>query len=45
MNCHQFDSKHPASAPQFDRQSDGYGESHLLADTRDAASYCTQAAR
>jgi ubiquinone/menaquinone biosynthesis C-methylase UbiE len=33
----QFDSKQSASAAQFDRQSDRYGKSHILADTQDVA--------
>ena len=33
-----FDSAQAASAVQFDRQSDRYGKSHILADTRDVAS-------
>jgi ubiquinone/menaquinone biosynthesis C-methylase UbiE len=33
----RFDSKQAASAEQFDRQSDRYGKSHILADTQDVA--------
>ena len=32
-----MDSKQAASASQFDRQSDRYGKSHILADTQDVA--------
>lgn len=32
-----LDSKQSASAAQFDRQSDRYGKSHILADTHDVA--------
>jgi ubiquinone/menaquinone biosynthesis C-methylase UbiE len=32
-----LDSRQSASAAQFDRQSDRYGRSHILADTRDVA--------
>ncbi|HVM51127.1 MAG TPA: class I SAM-dependent methyltransferase [Candidatus Acidoferrum sp.] len=32
-----LDSKQSASAAQFDRQSDRYGKSHILADTQDVA--------
>lgn len=32
-----LDEKQSASAAQFDRQSDNYGKSHILADTRDVA--------
>ncbi len=32
-----LDSRQSASAAQFDRQSDRYGKSHILADTRDVA--------
>jgi ubiquinone/menaquinone biosynthesis C-methylase UbiE len=34
---HSLDSKQAASASQFDRQSDRYGKSHILADTQDVA--------
>jgi len=34
---HTFDSTQSASAAQFDRQSDRYGKSHILADTQDVA--------
>jgi len=34
---HALDSKQSASAAQFDRQSDRYGKTHILADTRDVA--------
>lgn len=37
MSESQFDSKQSASAAQFDRQSDRYGKSHILADTQDVA--------
>jgi hypothetical protein len=32
-----LDSRQSASAAQFDRQSDRYGKSHILADTQDVA--------
>ena len=32
-----FDTAQKASAAQFDRQSDLYGKSHILADTSDVA--------
>jgi ubiquinone/menaquinone biosynthesis C-methylase UbiE/predicted kinase len=34
---HALDSRQSASAAQFDRQSDRYGKSHILADTQDVA--------
>jgi ubiquinone/menaquinone biosynthesis C-methylase UbiE len=34
---HSLDSRQSASAAQFDRQSDRYGKSHILADTHDVA--------
>ena len=34
---HALDSRQSASATQFDRQSDRYGKSHILADTQDVA--------
>ena len=34
---HVLDSKQAASARQFERQSDRYGKSHILADTADVA--------
>jgi len=34
---HSLDPRQAASAAQFDRQSDRYGKSHILADTRDVA--------
>lgn len=34
----EFDSAQAASAAQFNRQSDRYGKSHILADTSDVAS-------
>src|ERR1700733_9945396 len=34
---HALDSKQSASAAQFDRQSDRYGKTHILADTQDVA--------
>lgn len=34
-NKQTLDSKQSASAAQFDRQSDRYGKSHILADTQD----------
>jgi ubiquinone/menaquinone biosynthesis C-methylase UbiE len=37
VSNHLFDSKQAASAAQFDRQSDRYGKSHILADTQDVA--------
>ena len=37
MSEHLLDSNQAASAKQFDRQSDRYGKSHILADTRDVA--------
>jgi ubiquinone/menaquinone biosynthesis C-methylase UbiE len=37
MNRHSLDSRQSASAAQFDRQSDRYGKSHILANTRDVA--------
>ncbi len=35
MNQHALDTKQAASAKQFERQSDRYGKSHILADTAD----------
>jgi ubiquinone/menaquinone biosynthesis C-methylase UbiE len=35
VNPHSLDSRQSASAAQFDRQSDRYGKSHILADTQD----------
>ena len=32
-----LDSRQSASAAQFDRQSDRYGKSHILADTQDCS--------
>lgn len=37
MSEPSLDSKQSASAAQFDRQSDRYGKSHILADTQDVA--------
>jgi ubiquinone/menaquinone biosynthesis C-methylase UbiE len=37
MSEHALDSTQSASAAQFDRQSDRYGKSHILADTQDVA--------
>jgi ubiquinone/menaquinone biosynthesis C-methylase UbiE len=37
VSNHLLDSKQSASAAQFDRQSDRYGKSHILADTQDVA--------
>jgi len=37
MSSNSFDAAQSASAAQFDRQSDRYGKSHILADTRDVA--------
>jgi ubiquinone/menaquinone biosynthesis C-methylase UbiE len=34
---HALDSKQSASAAQFNRQSDRYGKTHILADTQDVA--------
>jgi hypothetical protein len=34
---HALDARQTASDAQFDRQSDRYGKSHSLADTRDVA--------
>jgi len=34
---HSLDAKQSAAAAQFDRQSDRYGKSHILADTQDVA--------
>ena len=34
---HSLDPRQAASAAQFDRQSDRYGKSHILADTQDVA--------
>ena len=34
---HSLDTAQAASAAQFDRQSDRYGKSHILADTTDVA--------
>ena len=34
---HALDSRQSTSATQFDRQSDRYGKSHILADTQDVA--------
>jgi ubiquinone/menaquinone biosynthesis C-methylase UbiE len=34
---HKLDAKQAASAKQFERQSDRYGKSHILADTSDVA--------
>src|SRR5271154_5661800 len=36
-NQSNFDAAQRASAEQFDRQSDRYGKSHILADTADVA--------
>jgi ubiquinone/menaquinone biosynthesis C-methylase UbiE len=38
MKQNSFDAAQTAAAAQFDRQSDQYGKSHILADTRDVAS-------
>ena len=35
MNKHTLDTKQAASARQFERQSDRYGKSHILANTED----------
>src|SRR5664280_889125 len=35
VNEHLLDSKQAASAKQFERQSDRYGKSHILANTED----------
>src|SRR3954470_9334581 len=35
VNMKQLDQAQAASAAQFDRQSDRYGKSHILADTHD----------
>ncbi|MEO6994597.1 MAG: methyltransferase domain-containing protein [Lacunisphaera sp.] len=37
MSQNSFDAAQTASAAQFDRQSDRYGKSHILADTKDVA--------
>ena len=37
MKQNSFDAAQTAAAVQFDRQSDRYGKSHILADTRDVA--------
>jgi ubiquinone/menaquinone biosynthesis C-methylase UbiE len=37
VNTKQLDPAQAASAAQFDRQSDRYGKSHILADTSDVA--------
>lgn len=37
MSKHTLDVSQAASAAQFDRQSDRYGKSHILADTQDVA--------
>jgi len=37
VSKHSLDSAQAASAAQFDRQSDRYGKSHILADTQDVA--------
>lgn len=37
MSSQALDSNQAASAAQFDRQSDRYGKSHILADTQDVA--------
>ena len=37
MSQNSFDAAQAASAAQFDRQSDRYGKSHILADTTDVA--------
>jgi ubiquinone/menaquinone biosynthesis C-methylase UbiE len=37
MSTQGLDSKQAASAAQFERQSDRYGKSHILADTQDVA--------
>ena len=37
MSQKSFDAAQAASAAQFDRQSDRYGKSHILADTKDVA--------
>lgn len=37
MSDNSLDSKQSASAAQFNRQSDRYGKSHILADTQDVA--------
>lgn len=37
MSKTPFDAAQTAAAAQFDRQSDRYGKSHILADTRDVA--------
>ncbi|MGC4071892.1 MAG: class I SAM-dependent methyltransferase [Nibricoccus sp.] len=37
MSTRSLDSNQSASAAQFDRQSDRYGKSHILADTTDVA--------
>jgi ubiquinone/menaquinone biosynthesis C-methylase UbiE len=37
MSQNSFDAAQAAAAAQFDRQSDRYGKSHILADTRDVA--------
>lgn len=37
MSAPSFDDTQAAAAAQFDRQSDRYGRSHILADTRDVA--------
>ena len=37
MNPFSLDAAQAAAAAQFDRQSDRYGKSHILADTRDVA--------
>ena len=37
LSTDELDSKQTASAAQFDRQSDRYGKSHILAETQDVA--------
>ena len=37
MQKNSFDAAQTAAAAQFDRQSDRYGRSHILADTSDVA--------
>ncbi len=41
MSQNSFDAAQTAAAAQFDRQSDRYGKSHILADTRDVAAALT----
>jgi ubiquinone/menaquinone biosynthesis C-methylase UbiE len=41
MSPNSFDAAQSASAAQFDRQSDRYGKSHILADIKDVAAALT----